>query len=80
MVHYCVTNMPGAVPKTSTLALTNATLPYIRHLARAGLSSAVTDMPGLISGINVHAGRIVSAPVAAALGYPATPVESAIAA
>lgn len=69
VVHYCVANMPGAVPRTSTLALTNATLPYIRRLASGGTDAALNDA-GLRAGINVWDGQIVSAPVAAALDLP----------
>src|ERR1700744_1648468 len=53
ITHYCVTNMPGAVPITSTYALTNATMPYILHLARAGVHQAVAENPGLKLGVNV---------------------------
>ena len=66
VVHYCVANMPGAVPSTSTRALTNATLPYVRELARLGVDGAIAADPGLAAGVNVRDGRIVSAPVAEA--------------
>lgn len=68
VVHYCVTNMPGAVPRTSTLALTNATLPYIKALARLGLQRALEQDAHLAHGLNVHAGRIVHPVVARHLG------------
>jgi alanine dehydrogenase len=66
VVHYCVTNMPGAVPVTSTRALTNATLPYVMRLARDGVGGAYED-PGFARGLNVRDGEIVSRPVAEAL-------------
>jgi alanine dehydrogenase len=68
VVHYCVTNMPGAVPRTSTFALNNATLPYVRALADKGWERACADDPGLAAGLNVSAGRIVHPVVARALG------------
>ena len=58
VIHYCVTNMPGAVPRTSTFALTNATLPYVRALADHGWQAAIANDPGLARGLNVHAGQI----------------------
>jgi alanine dehydrogenase len=64
IVHYCVTNMPGAVPATSTRALTNATLPYVRLLAERGVDAAIDSAPGLAPGLNVAAGRIVHPVVA----------------
>jgi alanine dehydrogenase len=68
VVHYCVTNMPGAVPRTSTFALNNATLPYVRALADKGWERACDEDAGLASGLNVSAGRIVHPVVARALG------------
>jgi alanine dehydrogenase len=68
VLHYCVTNMPGAVPRTSTFALTNATLPYVRALADSGWRQAITRDPGLARGLNVHAGRLTHEAVASALG------------
>jgi len=65
---YCVANMPGAVPNTSTWALTNATLPYAVHLADRGWRDAARDDPSLALGINTHAGEVVCAPVAQAHG------------
>jgi alanine dehydrogenase len=69
VVHYCVTNMPGAVAHTSALALNNATLPFVRALADRGLA-ALNDDPHLAAGLNVHRGSIMHAAVAGALGYP----------
>ena len=68
ITHYCVTNMPGAVPITSTYALTNATLPYVIQLADAGVDAALERDPGLRLGVNVSDGRIVHPAVAQALG------------
>ena len=66
--HYCVANMPGAVPRTSTLALTNATLSAVRELADRGIDAALSANPHLAVGVNVRAGRIVHPAVARALG------------
>lgn len=71
VIHYCVANMPGAVPRTSTFALTNATLPYVRALADLGWQAALKRDPGLAAGLNVHAGEITHSVVAQALGMPA---------
>ncbi len=79
VTHYCVTNMPGAVPITSTYALTNATMPYVLHLASAGVIRASNESPGLKLGINVAAGNVTYAPVAEAVGVPYVPVEEALA-
>jgi len=68
VLHYCVANMPGAVPLTSTLALNNATLPYLRALADKGWRHALRDDPGLAAGLNVCAGQITHPAVAQALG------------
>jgi len=65
---YCVANMPGAVPNTSTYALTNATLPYVRAVANNGWIDALRADPSLALGLNTHAGEIISEPVAAAHG------------
>jgi alanine dehydrogenase len=70
VTHYCVANMPGAVPITSTYALTNATLPYVLHLADDGVAGAARANPGLAKGINVVAGRVTYRPVAEATGHP----------
>lgn len=74
VIHYCVANMPGAVPRTSTLALTNATLPYVRALADLGWQAAFKRDPGLAAGLNVHAGEITHEVVARALGLRAKPM------
>jgi alanine dehydrogenase len=66
ILHYCVANMPGAVPVTSTRALTNATLPYVRRLASLGVDAALASDPGFAKGLNVKAGEITYAPVAEA--------------
>jgi alanine dehydrogenase len=68
VIHYCVANMPGAVPRTSTFALTNATLPYVRALADHGWEAALKKDPGLAAGLNVHAGKVTHQAVASALG------------
>jgi alanine dehydrogenase len=68
VVHYCVTNMPGAVPRTSTFALNNATLPYVKALADKGWERATADDPGLGAGLNVVRGTVVHPAVARALG------------
>jgi len=73
VVHYCVTNMPGAVPRTSTFALTNATLPYVKALAQHGIEEAMTLDPYLAQGLNVHAGAITHEAVARALDMPYRP-------
>jgi alanine dehydrogenase len=73
VIHYCVANMPGAVPRTSTFALTNATLPYVRALADLGWQAALKRDPGLAAGLNVHAGEITHDVVARALGLQARP-------
>ncbi len=70
VTHYCVANMPGAVPITSTYALTNATLPYLLALAEHGVQEALARDPGLRLGLNVHDGQIVHPAVAAALAAP----------
>jgi alanine dehydrogenase len=70
VTHYCVANMPGAVPITSTYALTNATMPYMVKLANRGLA-ALADDPGFLEGLNVFAGKVTYAPVAEAVGVDA---------
>ena len=70
ITHYCVTNMPGAVPITSTYALTNATLPYVIELAEHGVAGAMAAIPGLRLGLNVRDGEITHPAVAEALGEP----------
>ena len=73
IIHYCVANMPGAVPRTSTFALTNATLPYVRALADLGWQAALKRDIGLAGGLNVHAGEITHDVVARALGLQGRP-------
>ena len=68
IIHYCVANMPGAVPITSTYALTNATLPYVIALADHGVAEAIRRDPGLRPGVNVAAGEVTYPPVAEAVG------------
>jgi alanine dehydrogenase len=68
VVHYCVTNMPGAVARTSAVALNNATLPFTLQLADKGLKTALAENPHLAHGLNVHAGRVTHPAVADALG------------
>lgn len=78
VVHYCVTNMPGAVPRTSTQALANATLPYGVALANLGVAGAVKRDPALAKGVNVMAGRITYQAVADAFGLPYVPLETVL--
>jgi alanine dehydrogenase len=78
VTHYCVANMPGAVPVTSTRALTNATLPYVLHVADAGVARAAQENPGLARGVNVVAGKVTYEPVADATGQPYTPLFDAL--
>jgi len=73
VIHYCVANMPGAVPRTSTIALTNATLPYMRRLAKLGFAKAMDD-PGLAEGVNVYKGAITYKAVAESQSRPYTPL------
>lgn len=75
IVHYCVANMPGAVARTATLALTNATLPYIEALAQHEWRRALQDIPGFIHGLNIHSGRVACAGVAAAFDMPFNPPQ-----
>jgi alanine dehydrogenase len=76
VVHYCVANMPGAVPFTSTLALTNATLPYAIQLAEKGWQKACADNLELKLGLNIVGGKVVYKGVADAFGLPLQAVES----
>ena len=78
VVHYCVTNMPGAVARTSTFALNNATLPFVLALANKGWKNAMTEDPHLRAGLNIHDGKITHPAVAEALGLPYTPPEIAL--
>ncbi|HEU4480972.1 MAG TPA: alanine dehydrogenase [Actinomycetota bacterium] len=77
-IHYCVGNMPGAVPHTSTYALTNATLPYVIDLAEKGVEQAVADDPLLAPGVNTYKGQVVYEPVAAAHGLPAASLADVV--
>ena len=76
VVHYCVGNMPGAVPHTSTYGLTNATLPYVVALADQGVERAVREDPALAKGVNTYKGAVVYEPVAGAHGLEYTDLES----
>ena len=78
ITHYCVTNMPGAVPITATYALTNATLPYALALADHGVTAAIEHDPGLRLGVNVAAGQVTHPAVAEAVGAEYVPVEQAL--
>src|SRR5690606_1406282 len=78
VIHYCVANMPGAVPITSTLALTNVTLPFVRALAARGTADALRADPVLARGANVVAGQIVHPAVAEAVGIDAVPLADAL--
>ena len=69
VIHYCVANMPGAVPRTSTHALNNVTLPFTLNLANKGYKQALTDDPHLRLGLNVHKGDVTCKEVAEDLGY-----------
>jgi alanine dehydrogenase len=77
VVHYCVTNMPGAVARTSTLALTNVTLPYVKALAAKGWSRALAEDSHFADGLNVHCGAIRHPEVAAALNIPLVRLNAA---
>ncbi|HVP02317.1 MAG TPA: alanine dehydrogenase [Solirubrobacteraceae bacterium] len=78
ITHYCVANMPGAVPITSTWALTNATMPYVIKLADHGVHSALDSDPGFMKGLNVAAGKVTYQPVADDQGREYTPPEAAL--
>lgn len=79
VIHYCVANMPGGVARTSTIALTNATLPFAVSLANKGAKKAIEDDAHLRNGLNVHAGKITCEAVAVALGYDFVAPEVAMA-
>lgn len=79
VVHYCVANMPGAVARTSTFALNNATLPFTLALANKGWKQACQDDPHLAAGLNVHAGQVTFKAVADALGYKHAPLNKVLA-
>src|SRR5512145_530434 len=76
VVHYCVSNMPAAVPRTSTVALTSATLPYVQALARHGTVDALRKDPALLAGLNTYRGKVTCEGVARALGKDYTPPET----
>ena len=78
VVHYCVTNMPGAVSRTSTFALNNVTLPFVLALADKGYRRALGEDAHLRHGLNVHDGRITHRAVAGALKFKFTPPEAAL--
>lgn len=79
VLHYCVTNMPGAVGRTSTLALTNVTLPYARKIASLGLGKAAATNPAIRAGINAVMARLTLQPVAKQFGIEYTPIEDVLA-
>ena len=78
VIHYCVANMPGAVPRTSTLALNNVTLPYALELAEKGFARAVEGNEGLRAGVNTHAGKITCEPVAESQQREYTPLADVL--
>ena len=78
VVHYCVANMPGGVARTSTFALTNATLPYVLALSDKGYRKALLDDANFREGLNVHHGQVTHKAVAEALGYDCTPAQEAL--
>src|SRR5213594_786215 len=75
VVHYCVANMPGAVPRTSTFALTNVTFPYLLRMVKKGLVQALQDDPSLVPGVNTYAGKLTCAPVGEAQGLPVSRLQ-----
>ena len=79
VVHYCVTNMPGAVARTSARALNNATLPFVIALANKGYQQALQDDPHLLNGLNIHKGHVTYEAVARDLGMEFLPPAKAIA-
>ena len=80
VVHYCVANMPGAVPRTSAFALNNATLPFIKTLANKGLVYSLLNDVHFLNGLNVHAGQVTYEAVARDLNMPYVPAREALAA
>lgn len=78
VVHYCVTNMPAAVPNTSTLALTNATFPYVMKLAKLGAKNAIAANPGIAEGVNTIEGKLTYEAVAQSQNREYTPISSAL--
>jgi alanine dehydrogenase len=79
VVHYCVTNMPGAVPHTSTLALTNATFPYVLKIANQGVQAAIKSDPGIREGVNTFEGHLTYSAVAESQHKPWKPVKDLVA-
>jgi alanine dehydrogenase len=78
VVHYCVANMPGGVPRTSTIALNNATLPFLSKLAKEGYSKALKDDPNFLAGLNVHKGQVTYKAVADVFGHNHVSAEEAL--
>jgi alanine dehydrogenase len=78
VIHYCVANMPGAVARTSTFALTNATLPFVMALANKGINQALLDDPHLLAGLNIYRGKVTYQAVAEAHGYEFVSPESVL--
>ena len=78
IIHYCVANMPGAVPLTSTVALTNATLPYAVKIADHGWQKVAQDISGVKAGLNIVCGKVTYAGVAEAFGLEFTPVDDVL--
>jgi len=76
VVHYCVTNMPGAVGRTSTYALCNVTLPYVLQMADRGWRTLAGANPGVAEGVNIDAGRVTNRAVAATFGLPFSPWDA----
>ena len=76
ILHYGVTNIPGAVPRTSTYALSNATLPYVLKMAESGISKSLREDQSLVKGVNIHKGKITYEAVARAFGMEYTPLET----
>ena len=70
VVHYCVANMPGGVPRTSTIALNNATLPFLVKLANKGYQKALSEDKNFLSGLNVYKGHVTYKAVAEVFGHP----------
>ena len=77
-MHYCVTNMPGAVPRTSTFALNNATLPYIINFANKGYKKALAEDRHLLNGLNIHKGKVMYKAVSDSLDLEYVPAETAL--
>ena len=78
VVHYCVGNMPGAVPRTSTYALTNVTIPYALEIANGGLEDAIRRDPALALGVNVYDGRVTNAASRKRTACRSTPLASLV--